>query len=280
MKSGTRKILSALLLAVFVVSSTLLLRNFRFFQQGDSTYADARSLAFSSDKAAPTPETLPQQTVPEKEAQTIWVPAPLEAEDPQVAELQRLDIAALQKVNPDVLGWIRIPGTEVDYPLLAGADNTFYLEHNWKGEKAYVGSIFLEYQNSPDLMDYNTIVYGHNIISGAMFGSLHKYQRDAYWKDHPYIYLVTGSGVLRYEIFSSYNAAVDSQTYSLSFRKEETKRDFLIMALEYSDIDTGIAPDLMDRILTLSTCNGSGYISRRVVHARLKMVEKTVETTE
>ena len=277
MKLKTRKLLSAFLLAVFAVSTAILLRNFFAFQQGDGIYEDARSLAFSSGKPVPTAETLPQQTISEKEAETIWVPAPLEEEDPQVVELQALDITALQQINEDVLGWIRIPGTEVDYPLLAGTDNEFYLEHNWKGEKAYVGSIFLECQNRSDLTDYNTILYGHNIVSGAMFGSLHKYQHDAYWKMHPYIYIVTEAGILRYEIFSSYNAAVDSQTYSLSFRKDETKRDFLIMALEYSDINTGITPDLTDRILTLSTCNGSGYISRRVVQARLKMVEKTAE---
>lgn len=266
-------------MAVFAVSTVVLLRNFFSFRQGDSIYEDARSLAFSSDKVAPGTETLPQQAVPEMEVNTVWVPAPLEEEDPQAAELQALDIAALRQVNPDVLGWIRIPDTKVDYPLLSGTDNDFYLDHNWKGESAYVGSIFLEYQNSHDLMDYNTILYGHNMLSGAMFGSLHKYQSNAYRNAHPYIYIATEAGVLRYEIFSSYNAAIDSQTYSLSFRKEETKRDFLIMALEYSDIDTGITPDLMDRILTLSTCNGSGYISRRVVHARLKMVELTVEST-
>lgn len=264
-----KTILSLVLLAVFLVSTGLLLGNLRAFRQGDEIYTDAKALAASAEQTRKGESALP--SLSQSPQEPVWIPAPVE-EDPEFLQLQQLNIPALQEQNPQVIGWIRIPGTPVDYPLLQGEDNQFYLEHDWKGDPAYVGSIFLEYQNSPGLMDYNTVVYGHNMLSGAMFGTLHKYQSEAYREAHPYIYLVTGAGVLRYEIFSSYNAAVDSQTYALSFPQEENKRDFLIMALEYSDIDTKITPDLMDRILTLSTCNGSGYRSRRVIHARLPMI--------
>ena len=111
-----------------------------------------------------------------------------------------------------MVGWIQIPGTEIDYPLMQGKDNDFYLNNNWRGAKEYVGSIFLEYRNDPDMTDFNTIVYGHNMANGSMFGSLHRYQYDAYPEEHPYVYIVTDAGVLRYEVFSTYNAEVTSPT--------------------------------------------------------------------
>ena len=96
---------------------------------------------------------------------------------------------------------------------------------------------------------------------------------------HPYIYLTTDAGVYRYEVFSSYKADVDGETYGLSFELVKTKARFLLHALENSVIDTGIMPDVTDRILTLSTCSGAGYTTRWVVHARLKMVEVEVQAS-
>ena len=134
-----------------------------------------------------------------------------------------------------------------------------------------MGSVFLESRNRPDFTDWNTIVYAHNMDNGTMFAGLHRYKQQKYWQEHPYVYIVTDAGVLRYEVFSSYNAEVDSKTYGLSFRQRETREEFIAMALEKSQIDTGIVPEVTDQILTLSTCSG-GEETRRVVHARLPMI--------
>ncbi len=275
MKYRIRKWMKGLLILVFLVSTALLIHNFISYGSGEAAYADAARLARSQD--APSPEAEPAETTLPPEPGTVWIPAPVEDEDPNLELLAQTDLSALRQVSPDVVGWIQIPGTEIDYPLMQGTDNEFYLNNNWRGVKEYVGSIFLEYRSNADMTDFNTIVYGHNMSNGSMFGSLHRYQYPAYLEEHPYVYIVTDAGILRYEVFSTYNAEVNSPTYGLSFHQMETRAEYLTMALENSEIDTGIIPELTDRILTLSTCNGMGYASRRVVHARLKMIEITIE---
>ena len=203
-----------------------------------------------------------------------WVPAPVEEEDPHLDTLAETDLDALRQVNEDIIGWILIPDTVINYPLLQGEDNDYYLKHTWQGKKNVAGAIFMEYRNEPDYEDFNTILYGHNMNNGSMFASLRRYAGEKYWKKHPYVYLATDAGVYRYEVFSAYRADVGSTTYGLSFQQEETRKEFLIHALENSKINTGVIPEITDRILTLSTCSGAGYSTRWVVHARLKMVQE------
>ena len=138
-----------------------------------------------------------------------------------------------------------------------------------------MGSIFLEHTNSPDLTDFNTIVYGHTMRDGSMFADLRVYSLQEYWEAQPYVYIVTDAGVYRYEIFAFLSADVDSLTYGTNPNRADTKEKFLDLSLENSWLDTGIRPAITDRILTLSTCTGFGYSSRFVVQARLPMVEVT-----
>jgi sortase B len=187
-------------------------------------------------------------------------------------ELASLDFSALQQINDDVLGWIRIPDSGIDFPLLQGEDNDYYLTHTWDHQVNSVGSIFLEHLNSPDFTDYNTIVYGHNMNDGAMFAGLKSFSDSEYRKNHPYIYIASQQGVYRYEIFSCYRAGLQDPTYGLSFNQQTTKEKFLAHALEKSVIQTHVQPAMTDRILTLSTCFGDGSNTRWVVHARLEMM--------
>ena len=279
MKPKMKKHASAAMLVVFLISTALLIRNVFSYGSGDDTYSDAAELARSAAAAEPT-ETEPPTTEPPVE-ETVepvlaWVPAPLAEEDPIMEKLKETDLDALRQVNEDVLGWIQIPGSRIDYPILQGEDNEYYLKRTWKGYRNPVGSIFLETLNSNDFTDWNTIIYGHNMSDGSMFGGLQRYKRQNYWEEHPYIYIVTDLGVLRYEVFSTYVAEVDSKTYGLSFQQNRTREEFLAMALEQSQIDTGIVPEITDQIITLSTCSG-GEATRRVVHARMPMIQVTIE---
>lgn len=282
MRRNGKKLLSALLLAVFLVSTGILVMNFYSYGAAEDAYSDASAIAGMTKKPAPhrpgAAETKsPAIALPAREPRTAWVPAPVEEDDPVMEELALTDLEALRQVNPDVIAWIRIPGTKIDYPVLQGQDNDFYLDHNWKGEGQIAGSVFLEYTNEPDLTDYNSILYGHNMANGTIFHDLHKLNYPAYRGTIPYVYVATDGGVLRYEIFSTYDAALDSAAYELSFRDYEGRADFLTHALENSLFDLGVEPELTDQILTLSTCSGIGYGHRRVVHARLKMTQILLE---
>lgn len=280
MNQKVRKYLSCVLLVVFLISTGLLIRNVFGYSGGEDDYSDAAAIARSDapQEAEPTRETVAITVPPEtpEEPVMVWVPAPLEEPDPKMEKLEETDLDALREVNEDILGWIHIPSSKIDYPLLQGEDNEYYLKRTWKGHRNPVGSIFLESKNSPDFTDWNTIIYGHNMTDGSMFAPLHRYKRQSFWEEHPYIYIVTDAGVLRYEVFSSYNAKIGSKTYGLSFNQMETRQEFISMALENSQIDTGIVPALTDQIITLSTCSG-GEKTRRVVHARMPMIEVALE---
>lgn len=274
MKKNQRRLLHYLLLAVFLISTAFMLFQYFDNNEAEDSYSAAEELAKGPETEPQIEVIQPDETepLPTEPAEILWVPAPVEEDDPYLEELSSTDLAALREVNPDVIGWITIPDSKIHYPLMQGEDNEYYLEHTWDNIPSASGSIFLECRNSADLTDFNTIVYGHNMRSGTMFASLHYFSYPDYFSARPYVYLVTDDGVLRYEIFSTYRAEVDSQTYGLSFHQQETRENFIANALERSEIDTGIIPGITDRILTLSTCSGWGYETRWVVHARLKMV--------
>lgn len=275
MKNSVRKIATLLLTLVFLFSMGMYVKQHLEKSSAGSTYTEALALATSRDSAEEAPplpeETIPQETQPQ--VQLAWIAAPVEEEDPYIQELEQMDLEALREVNPDVVGWIMIPDTKINYPLMQGTDNEYYLERTWDEQKMVTGSIFMECLNSPELTDFNTIIYGHNMRNDSMFGGLRKFGYQEYWEKHPYIYIRSDMGVYRYEIFSSYLAEIDSGTYGLAFSQKETRDRFLANALEETEIKTDIEPEYTDRILTLSTCSGMGYTTRWVVHARLKMMQ-------
>lgn len=285
MSKKIRIILTVLLAVVFAVSTGLLISSNLDKKAAGDTYMQAQQIAGLSgeteaaeteatEQTQPTvPETEPT-VPPETEPQTVWVPAAVEP-DAYMENLAKTDLNALREVNPHVVGWIFLPGSQVNYPIVQGEDNQYYLEHTWDGRKNIAGSIFLEATNSPDLTDSRSILYGHNMANMSMFAVLHYYANEYYVKTYPYVYLVTGEDVLRYEIYSTYQAAVDSKTYALELDHRHMP-SFIQMTLDEADFDTGIVPADTDRILTLSTCTGNSE-TRRVVHARLVMEEVEVK---
>ena len=273
MKDHIRKILRLILLAVFVVSTLLLLRQWKDNADGAAAYQDAMAIAMQKTESA-VPEVTEAPEVPEETVPVVyvWEPAQIEA-DSVMEEMSGINLAALREVNPEVVGWIRIPGTQIDYPMMQGEDNEFYLKNTWQKEPNSVGSIFLEHLSNPDMTDYNTIVYGHNMKNGAMFGDLDLFSLPTFWKEHPYVYILTDAGVWRYEIFAFCQPEVESLTYGLNPQRPDTKEKFLNLSLENAWYDTGIVPPITDRILTLPTGSGGGYSHRFVGQARLPMVK-------
>ena len=174
---------------------------------------------------------------------------------PELPELMAMDIDALCQVNGDVIGWIRIPNTDIDYPLLQGQDNDYYLDHSWNNKPNAAGAIFMEMENSADLSDFNTIIYGHNMRSGAMFGSLKKYRSQAYADEHPHIYILHDKCVLRYDIFAVHTVRLGTVTYAMRLG-EEDRAEYIEFALENSEIKTDVKPAASNSIITLSTCTG------------------------
>jgi sortase B len=273
MKPKMRKLLTILLALVFLFGITMYFGQQKDKAAGMQSYEAALEVATAPRNTidtVPAEPTLPEETEAVREPQ--WVPESVDEDDPNLEFLEKINLEVLRAVNPDVVGWLLIPDSQISYPLMQGQDNDYYLNHTWEGEENVVGSIFLEHRNHSDLTDFNTIVYGHNMKDGAMFAGIHQYRDKEFWQEHPFVYILSDMGVYRYEIFSTYQAATDSNTYGMSFLSQNTREKFLEMALENSVIQTGIEPSTTDRVLTLSTCSGGSYANRWVVHARLKMI--------
>ena len=270
MKKQVKKWLSAVLAVVCLASGGIYLSYQMDFGSGEDTYQEAEVLALADPVTDDAEEMTPTETTEGPQ----WVPAAV-TDDPNMEEMAKKSLTALRQTNEDVVGWIWIPDTRISYPVMQGEDNDFYLNHTWKGEENAVGSIFLEWQISPDFSEFNTIVYGHNMKNKTMFSQLHDFRDLRFRNAHPYVYILTDAGVYRYEIFSCYQAEVGSDTYQFGMQWDKTKQEYIDRAIKKSVIDCGIAPAVTDRILTLSTCSGLGGVlgteNRWVVHGYLKM---------
>ena len=182
-----------------------------------------------------------------------------------------IDFDSLTAINEDVVGWIRFDDLEelpIDYPILYSGDNSTYLRTDLYMQSVTAGSIFIEGLNSPYFDDYHTIIYGHNMRNETMFGTLKKYRlEEGFWEDHQYFTIYTQEKAMRFQIFSYEHVAADSTIYTVGFSPGDTYQEFIDTLVEGSMYDTGIVPDVEDRIVTLSTCTSAGDDYRFVIHA-------------
>ena len=180
-----------------------------------------------------------------------------------------IDFAALAAINPDVIGWIVIDGTNIDYPIVQGSDNDAYLHKTFNGERNSSGTIFLDCRNAPDFSDSNSIVYGHKMKNGSMFAGLTEYKEQGFYEQHPVFTLYTPEAEYRCEVFAAYVTSGVSATYTLDFDGDEDFMEYIGNAVSRSLIQTGVTPAAMDKTITLSTCDYTYDNARMVVHARL-----------
>lgn len=168
-----------------------------------------------------------------------------------------IDWEKLLSENQDCVGWIRMNPT-VNYPIVQGTSNQEYLHKGFNGKYNINGTIFMHYQNKKDWSDKNTILYGHNMINGSMFGSNDKYKDVQYAKNHPYFYIYTPQGCYTYKIFDTIIAADATYPYELNLTTEEAFSEYLkqMNHMKLYGLDVPISPK--DRIVTLSTCTSHG----------------------
>ena len=272
MKHKTKRILNIILSILLVICAVMVIRSISEDKVSQKDYDEASMLAGNLE--ADTVETvtvsteLSEETKPEPTQSQHPEPTPM-PDDPNIHQLLEMDLEALRQENEDVVGWITIPDTKISFPLLQWTDNEFYLKHTWKQTPNINGSIFIEWQNNPDFSDFNTIIYGHNMQTGAMFGSLRKYKSEDYFKEHSSFYIACDQGVLRYDIFAVHRAGTDTIIYGLDLDSDQKKTAFIRFATDYSSYDTGIEPTVDDSIVTLSTCTGQGHADRWVVQGVL-----------
>lgn len=186
-----------------------------------------------------------------------------------------VDFNGLKAINPDVIAWVHIPALDISYPVVQGTDNSYYLHHLFSGEYNINGSIFVDYHNTPDFTDSNTIVYGHNMKNGSMFGTLDRYQDKALFDQNPCFYIYLPDQILKYRIFSCYAGRIGSMGYTYRFPQESDFSEFLDTVLSYSSYETGTEVLTSDKVVTLSTCVNTNRDYRYLVHGKLdKVIER------
>lgn len=171
-----------------------------------------------------------------------------------------VDFEALQEINEDIIGWIYVEGIEeINYPIVQGEDNETYLHTTYEGNYNFAGTLFIDYMNHRDFKDCNTIIYGHNMKNGSMFGKLRKFVSDLeIYEKSKYFWILTPEGKYRYEIVSAYTTAVNSQTYTLFYKRDESFKEYLEYIRDCSELETSMRRlAVWDKVVTLSTCTGN-----------------------
>lgn len=189
-----------------------------------------------------------------------------------------LKVQKLQEFNQDIVGWIQIEGTNINYPVLQGTNNEYYLSHNYKKEKSEKGSIFLSSNYDWKVPSNNLLIYGHNLVNGQMFKDLLKYKDKDFYQEHQNIRFTTTNKDIEFEILSAFYSRVFYKTETNVFKyyefinskKEEEYNKFIENAKNISLYDTGVETKYGDELITLVTCSYHIYDGRFVVIGRKK----------
>lgn len=237
-------ILSLIFAAGLAVSIYQIASQLQEYGKGEDAYTDLEAYLElpSESEDSPKPKISPSEpgeTVLE-ELQSQW---------------PTVDFEALAEINPDIVGWITIEDTEINYPIVQGGDNQYYLKHLFSGEYNSSGCIFLDSRVSADFADRHSLLYGHHMKNGTMFSGLDKYKKQEYYDAHSIGLLMTPGGNYEVKFFAGYVASVDNMAWDVVFGSDAEFEAWLESSRERSCFESDVPVAVTDRILTLSTCS-------------------------
>lgn len=180
-----------------------------------------------------------------------------------------IDFVSLKKKNKEIVAYLKVPGTKIDYVVVKGKDNSYYLKHNLYKQSSVAGWIFMDYHNKLDGNDKNIVIYGHNTYNGTMFGTLKNVVKKDWYEnmDNHTFNLVLEDEVLTYQVFSTYSIKVEDYYINTIFKNNNEFDKFVKTLKKRSVYNYDVEVSGEDSILTLSTCTGGGK-SRMVLHAK------------
>lgn len=237
MKKLIKKILTGIMLVVFILSLYNLYKIFSEYNNNKTTYKEVSNIVKSNEKF------------------------PIGSEE----------YANLKGINEDYLFWIFIPNTNINYPVVKPESNDEYLYKNFKGEENKGGSIFVDSRVALD--DDNIIIHGHNMKDKSMFGTLSNLLKPEYLNDNKYIYIYLENKILQYEIFSTYVTNGEDFPYKSEFKDDEEFNNYIDTSISKSINNLNYFEDGKRNIITLSTCTSTTKDARTIVSAKLKDVK-------
>ncbi len=287
-KSRAGDVISILVMAaafcVFIYAGYMLYGYYKEYQKVDEEYLnlatsyaadetetedlDALEEAFENDSAA--------QVIDGREVQTVE----LEGEEVSLPVMANpIDFESLKEVNSDIVGWLKIRALDLSYPVVQGEDNDYYLHRSFEQEDLFAGCLFMHYENKSDYTDQNTIIYGHNMKNGSMFGTLKKFRDEEVYETSKYFWIYTEDIIYQYRIFSARVVDKVGQTYQIVFSTDEFE-EFLTTAVEESEVDNStVSVTTEDKVVTLSTCTGDSA-TRFVVQGKLVQMYASLKEEE
>jgi len=223
-------------IGVMAYTGTRLLEAQRVYQEGNAAYEDLHGRVKKNPAHAPEPG---------------------------------IDFAALQAIHPDAAAWLYSPGTAIDYPVMKADDYSYYLRRLPNGMSNANGSLFIDYNCAPDFSGPLTVIYGHHMKSGRMFGSLKGYKEQGYYEEHPAMVLYTEQGDYRIELL--YGCVIGAgQWRERAFMYPENAGALLAYAARNTTFESKAKYEEGDRIVALSTCSYEFDNARYVVIGRLR----------
>lgn len=238
-----------LILIIFIIFGTTLVIRLAELQRGNEFYEqieETDKLLSTASVTHSPPMTSPVQPAVPKDQES-------ESVSPKPHELS-LRLSHFVDEYSDAAIWLQIPDTPLDYPVMLGADNQFYLNHLPNGNKNALGSLFLDYRTNEDSI--HLIVYGHNGSGGKMFGLLKQYESQDYFLEHKTLTVATSDAVYTCPIFSVRRVEAGGNAYQLEFEDNNSLTDYINQAATESLYQIDVEFEGTARVLTLSTCTG------------------------
>ncbi|MDR2903720.1 MAG: class B sortase [Clostridiales bacterium] len=247
------------IIAVLTALSFLIVYQLTWYNEQQKLYELRQEAQNVYEQAEPSPTTRPTAK-----------PEPT-AKPPEIDS--RINALREEYQNDDIIGFLSIEGTNIEYPVLQTDNNEFYLNHGLDKAYSAAGSLFLDYENDSAKEDKNTIVYGHNMNADIMFHSLRKYTDKEFFDTHRYITFNTLYASNTWEIFSFYRATADFYYIQAIFRDEDEFGALLEGMVARSMHESDVSVTKEDRVLTLSTCTNETDGTFFVVNAKLVATE-------
>lgn len=190
---------------------------------------------------------------------------------------KRVDFEELKEINPEIIGWLYVEAIDtINYPIVQTEDNAYYLNHTFKKTDNIAGSIFLDCDTKPNFTETNSVIYGHNMKNGSMFGKLNQFYKEETYEKSKYFWVYTEDLYYKYEIFSCTEVGAISESYQKQFETKWEFEDYLKRMQENSIIKTNTKLSSADKIVTLSTCTASSDV-RFVVQGKLVRAYQVVD---
>jgi sortase B len=222
-----------------------------------------------AESQAPLAPSVPRPAPPGDAEPDDTPPSVSYVDEPAPDYWPNVDFNGLLGVNEDFAAWLICAGTNINYPVVRGDDNDYYLKRLFNRAQNSAGTLFIDYRNEKDFSNRNTVIYGHNMRNHSMFWTLTRYKSQSYFDAHPTMRLLTPGGNYEIYIFAGFVAGVDGDMWRVYFTSDEDYVNWLETIRRHSAFSSDVELSAEDRVVTLSTCDYQFDNARYVLYGKL-----------